>query len=348
VTPRSYTFRRERERSWRSLERLITLLDTKGVSALSEDDLHRLPGLYRSTLSSLSVARAISLDRNVVEYLESLTARAYVHVYGSKRRLAPALARFFSHDFPALVWSVRRRVAVAAALLALGVACGYFLTLRHPDLFFSFVPDGLAQGRSPLTPREDLLEVLRGGDPEDRGSLAVFAGSLFSHNAQIGLGCFVLGVAAGVPVALLLFSNGVILGAFAAVHQRAELGLELWGWLLPHGVTELLAICLCGAAGLLLGTSWIFPGRLSRLDAFARQGRRAAALVGGCVALFLVAGLIEGFFRQLVVADAPRYALAATTAVAWWVYFGWWGRRTAAGPDADRAGAGAEAPEGAR
>lgn len=328
MNPRSYVFRREREGSWRELERLITLLDTKGLSALGEDDLHRLPGLYRSALSSLSVARAISLDRNVVAYLETLTAHAYVHVYGTKRRLLPALARFFHADYPALVWRLRKLVAASVLLLLLGMACGYFLTLRHPDLYFSFVPDTMAQGRSPLTPREDLLEVLR-GDGED-GSLATFAGALFNHNAQLGLGCFVLGAAAGVPVILLLFYNGVILGAFAAVHQRADLSLELWGWLLPHGVTELLAICLCGAAGLLLGTSWLFPGRLTRLDAFARDGRRAAALVGGTIALFLLAGLIEGFFRQLVLADAPRYALAAATAVAWAVYFGWWGKRAAA------------------
>lgn len=325
MNPRSYVFRREREASWRELERLVTLLDGKGLTALDEDDLHRLPGLYRSALSSLSVARAISLDRNVVAYLEGLTARAYVHVYGAKRRLLPTLGRFFGHDYPALVWRLRRYLAAAVALMTLGLACGFFLTLRHPDLYFSFVPDSLAQGRSPLSTPDELLEVLR-GDGED-GSLALFASSLFNHNAQLGLGCFVLGAAAGVPVILLLFYNGVVLGAFAAVHQRADLSLELWGWLLPHGVTELLAVCLCGAAGLLVGTSWLFPGRLSRLDAFARDGRRAAAVVGGTIALFLLAGLIEGFFRQLVLQDAPRYALAAATAVVWATYFGWWGRR---------------------
>ncbi len=324
---KSTEFRREREAAWRELETLIGRAEAKGLDALSADELHRLPSLYRGALSSLSVARAISLDRNLVEYLESLAARAYVYVYGVHRDYVATIRRFFSRDFPALVWSLRKHLAAAVVTMFVGFLAGFVLTLGDLDQFYSFVPDGMAQGRTPLTPSEELLQGLRGGDPEGREPLTVFASFLFTHNAQIGLLCFTLGVAAGVPVAILLFYNGVLLGAFTALYHHKGLAVEIWGWLLPHGVTELLAVCLCGAAGYLLGTSWIFPGRQARLDALAQAGRRAAAVVVGSVALFFVAGLIEGYFRQLVTGDVPRYLLIVLSTLAWIGYFGVRGRR---------------------
>lgn len=328
---KSTEFRRERESAWRELEALIGRAEARGLGDLSADELHRLPSLYRGALSSLSVARSISLDRNLVDYLENLSARAYVYVYGVHRSYLSTLGDFFSRRFPALVWSLRRYLAAAVVTLLVGFLAGFVLTLADLDLFYSFVPDAMAQGRTPLTSSDELLRGLRGGDPEGRAPLTVFASFLFTHNAQIGLLCFTLGVAAGVPVAILLFYNGVLLGAFTALYHHKGLAVEIWGWLLPHGVTELLAVCLCGAAGYLLGTSWIFPGRLRRLDALARAGKRAAAVVVGSVALFFLAGLIEGYFRQLVTADLPRYLLIGLSTVAWIGYFGVWGRRLTKG-----------------
>lgn len=328
----SVEFRREREAAWRELEAILAQADRRGLASLSPDQLYRLPTLYRGVVSSLSVARSISLDRALVDYLDNLSARAYVYVYGAKRGYWRAVLEFVARRFPALVWRLRWHVAVAVALLLAGAVAGYHLTLADPETYFQFLPEEMAQGREPASSREELLEVLRGGGrEEDEGAsgLTAFAGRLFTHNSRVGMLSFAVGFAAGVPAALLLLGNGVLLGAFAAIHHRQDLAVELWGWLLPHGITELLAACLCGAAGLAVGQALVFPGRARRLDALAAAGRRSAAVVLGCLGMFLLAGLIEGYFRQLVVADGPRYLLAAVTAVGWAVYFGVVGRRAA-------------------
>ena len=48
---RSSEFRKGREADWLKMEELVTLVDTKGLSALSADDVQRLPLLYRSVIS---------------------------------------------------------------------------------------------------------------------------------------------------------------------------------------------------------------------------------------------------------------------------------------------------------
>jgi uncharacterized membrane protein SpoIIM required for sporulation len=107
----------------------------------------------------------------------------------------------------------------------------------------------------------------------------------------------------------------------AALYQSRGLGGEFWAWVLPHGVTELSAVCLCGAAGMAIGTALIFPGRHTRLRNLALRGREVALLAMGAVVMFLVAGLIEGVFRQLVQDVAVRWSLAAVTLVFWSWYF---------------------------
>ncbi len=74
---KSHRFRAEREADWLRLEALLKHLEAGRRKALSDDDVIALPVLYRATLSSLSMARAISLDRSLVAYLESLSTRAY-------------------------------------------------------------------------------------------------------------------------------------------------------------------------------------------------------------------------------------------------------------------------------
>ena len=92
---RSARFRREREGDWQRLERLLRRLESAPVSKLADDDLLALPVLYRSALSSLSVARETTLDQGTLDYLESLCTRAYFVVYGARPNLLGRLAAFF-------------------------------------------------------------------------------------------------------------------------------------------------------------------------------------------------------------------------------------------------------------
>jgi uncharacterized membrane protein SpoIIM required for sporulation len=322
---KSVTFRREREDTWAELEALVERVESSGLAGLSPADAARLPALYRATLSSLSVARAISLDANLLAYLESLAARAYVANYGAKQRPRQAAARFLRQRFPAAVRSARRQVLLSALLTVLGTVTGLVLTLQDAGRFYAFVSEDYAGGRGPSSSTEELRRVLYDRRPP-ADALAAFAMYLFTHNAQVGMTCFASGFAFGVPTLLLLFSNGLVLGAFAALHAERGLGLEFWAWVLPHGVTELTAIVLCGGAGLVLADALLFPGRYTRLQNLARRGRDAGVIVTGCVLMFLAAGLIEGIFRQTVMSVSVRLVVAAVSAAAWGAYFLYAGR----------------------
>jgi len=323
---RSTRFREERRKTWFQLEELLDRIEEHGLDALSADELSQLPRLYRSTLSGLATARSISLDRNLLEYLESLANRAYIVVYSPRKSTLAVVREFFSQTFPRSVRELGRELGVAWLLLLVGVWAGARLVELDPEFFYTFVPADLAGGRGPAATTESLRDVLFDAGGGGDGQLAYFASFLVSHNARIGLMCFALGLAAGFPVIYLLFTNGAVLGAFFELYASRGLSTEFLSWVLPHGITEFLAVALCGAAGLHIGMAVAFPGSLSRLDSLKLRGKPAGAVVLGTVAMFFAAALIEGFFRQMVQDLDIRFVMAGSTALFWFVYLGFVGR----------------------
>lgn len=324
--PRSVQFRREREAAWRRLDLLVQRVDERGPSSLSTEEAAALPALYRATLSSLSVARAISLDKNLVEYLDSLCSRAYLVLYAPRETLPRAVAKFFRRGFPAAVRALARPIALAAAAVALGAVVGFLLVTADPELYYEFVSPALAGGRDPAATTETLRRALYDSVSDD-GALSFFAAYLFHNNTRVAMLAFFLGIAAGVPTVLVLLVNGMTLGAFAALHHSRGLGVDFWGWLLPHGVTELGAIVLAGGAGLAVGWAVVFPGPRTRLGNLVQVGRLGAATAAGAFAMLFLAGIVESFFRQTVLDPTARYGFAIATAIAWGGYFLAGGRR---------------------
>ena len=303
---KSAQFRREREAAWRELEGLVERAEKSGVASLDGASLTRLPTLYRAMLSGLSVARAISLDRSLLIYLEALAARAYLSVYGVRERPGPLLVSFFAWRLPMAVRGAWRAIALALAVTVGGVLAAWLLTSADPAYYGSFVPGGMQNGRSFQSTTEELRATLgRGGGSGD--SLGTFAAYLFSHNAGIGMMAFALGFALGVPTLALIFYNGLTLGAFLALFQSRDLLLDVGGWLSIHGPTELSALILSAAAGLKLAGAIVVAGREPRLVRLAHEGRGAALIMMGAVLLFMLAGLLEGLGRQLIVGMGARY-----------------------------------------
>ena len=124
----------------------------------------------------------------------------------------------------------------------------------------------------------------------------------------------------GMPSMLLMAYNGCMLGAFLALFAMHGLAIELGGWLLIHGVTELLAVAIAGAAGLHIGRAVAFPGTRTRLDAAAAAGRQASRAMVGVIAMLFLAGMLEGVGRQVITSTTTRYFIAAASALLWGVY----------------------------
>ncbi len=316
---KSHKFRTDREGDWKQLESLLARLENRSIGALSDAQLIALPALYRATLSSLSVARATSLDQDVIVYLESLTTRAYFVIYGNQTRMGTRIIRFFRIGWPKAVQNMTRETMASALVFFLGALLAFIMVRTNMDWYFSFMPESLMQTRTPASTAAELRGTLY--HDGDESGLTAFASFLFSHNSRVAIFAFALGFAFAIPSVALMLYNGCMIGAFVALFVDKGLGFEVGGWLIIHGATELFAIILAGAAGIKIGWAVAFPGERSRMDSAAQAGSQAAAVLGGVIVMLFLAGILEGFGRQLISKDYARYGVGLTTLGLWLAYF---------------------------
>ena len=316
LTLRSARFRAEREADWRLLESLVTQAERRGLHRMDYSAARDLAASYRRATTSLAIAREISLDRALLDYLEALTARAYLCVYAPQERLGGLVRRFFTASAPQALRRSWVFILVGFLCMGLGGLTGFLLYLENPSWYFVFLPPELAGGRSPDATTAYLRSVIYSSDPDTTG-LGAFATFLFSHNTRIAIFVFGLGVFVCLPAIALTFYNGLGLGAILALHVDRGLGWDMGGWLSIHGVTELSAICIACGGGIQMGAAILFPGDLTRSAALQRAGRDAVKLALVAAVMLIVAAILEGFFRQTVQDMTARYAIGWGVGLLW-------------------------------
>jgi uncharacterized membrane protein SpoIIM required for sporulation len=205
-------------------------------------------------------------------------------------------------------------------LLALGTAVSWYLVAHDPQWYAQLMPESMSQGRGPDASVEQLRSTIYQELDGDE-ALHHFAASLFTHNSQVAINAFALGFAFGLPTMLLIFYQGLATGPMLAVFAKAGLLSDFVGWLFIHGTTEIYAIVIAGACGLRIGTAFAFPGERSRLAAASKAGMDSGAAMLGVIIMLLMAGILEGFGRQLIQSTALRYTIGGTLLAFWVLYF---------------------------
>jgi uncharacterized membrane protein SpoIIM required for sporulation len=309
-----------RSEDWKELASLAQRIEVHGARGLSVSEVHAFGRLYRATCADLLVARETLQDARLADYLDALVARSYGLVYAPERPSRWRVLEFVWGEFPRLVRANLQLVALAYALLLAGAGFGAFVITTDPSAVSVVVPDMHLE----QTPKERVQQEGLVGE-HDAGKSAVFSSYLFTHNIQVTFLVFALGITGGLGTALVLFWNGIPLGALAAQYHASGEGLFFWAWILPHGVVELTVIAIAGAAGFVLARGVLFPATLTRRAALKREARTAVQLILGGMPMLVAAGLVEGTISQMHEPFLPywvKLAFAGALLLAEFAYLG--------------------------
>jgi uncharacterized membrane protein SpoIIM required for sporulation len=226
--------------SWRALEQLVLDMERR-PGALALDDVRRFAKLYRAASSDLLLARTERVDASIEDYLNGLVARAYAIVYATQPRAQRRIWRFLVDAFPVLFRAEWKVIALSAVLLFAGAAVGAVGIAVDPGSRAVLIPEQ----HQAFSPDERVMRDE--GQVASAGEASVFSAFLFTHNIRVTFLVFALGITFGVGTALVLFYNGLPLGALAMQYHLAGEGLFFWAWILPHGIPELTQIFIAGA-----------------------------------------------------------------------------------------------------
>jgi len=279
---------------WKQLDDLLVRAESTDVT---RDELQELVALYRRTCSDLNRARSYTANPDVLGYLNQLTGRAYRFIYQAAHDVPVhrAFATLITKEIPAAFRRQRIAIAVAAASMILGTLFGALAVIVDPANGPRLIP-GMFFTESP---RERVAKIESGKERIDNLDKAlVFGASLYTHNIQVAFLTFSLGALTIAGGILLLFYNGVILGAVAMMYILDGVPMFFFAWVGPHGALELPSIVFAGAAGLVAGRALLMPGSLSRAASMRRVLPSVWRIITGTALTLVLAGLIEGSFSQ--------------------------------------------------
>jgi uncharacterized membrane protein SpoIIM required for sporulation len=303
-------FLSDRRPVWDALDALLTRADEVDLSRV---EMQELVELYRRTCSDLNRARSQTANPEILGHLNQLTGRAYRFIYraGHETQAGPAFVRLITREIPAAFRRERLWIAIAAAAFLFGTLFGSIAVLVDPANGERLVPAMFFTE----SPRERVEKIERG---EERISnvedALLFGASLYTHNIQVSFLAFALGATTIVLGIVILFYNGVILGAVGTLYILDDVSLFFFAWVGPHGALELPAIIFGGAAGLIVGRALLMPGNLSRGASLRRVLPSVWRIIIGVALTLICAGIIEGSFSQFSSKTIP-YALKIAVAL---------------------------------
>jgi uncharacterized membrane protein SpoIIM required for sporulation len=313
-------FAKRRSQTWQRLDALLVRCARRGVRGLPPEEVNELGRLYRSVTSDLAYARGRGYDRALVEYLNRLAARAHAEVYaGSAQTGRRRIATFYRETFPREFRRSLVFIAICAALTVAAAVVSWSAVRTHPDEAYAMLPSAIV----PDGIRKSLHDS---NFSFDRHFSPAVSTAIVANNIKVAVVAFAGSITLGLLTLYVIADNGLLLGGLGAMFANAGFGYDYWATIAPHGVIELTAIQVAGAAGLLIAAGVLFPGRLRRRDAIAANARRAGTLFLGVASMLIVAGTIEGFISPQRWPPQARIAIGGATALLLLWYFGFCGR----------------------
>jgi uncharacterized membrane protein SpoIIM required for sporulation len=306
-------FQAQAQPRWRNLESLLGALEGRPDRRMNPAEAEQLQELYAQTAADLNRVTHGALAVELRHYLERLVARAYAELYFiPAKRSEIWQPRRWLKIFTAFPETFRRQAryfGLALLITLLGCALGGLAVRYDPASVDVLLPADYL--RNPAQRVHDEEQKL-GRHLDSAQTEAAFSAQLIKHNIEVALLAAALGVTFGIGTALLLFENGVMLGAVAVHYTRQGFGLFMTAWLLPHGVFEIPSILIAGQAGFYLARLLL----RRREDRNLRQTMREwLVLVAGLAMMLVWAGLMEAFFSQHHAPVLP-YGFKVTVAAA--------------------------------
>jgi len=284
---REVAFIKQNKEKWLDFEQAIF-----GKAKKNPDEM---ASLYVHLINDLSYAQTYYPRSKTVVYLNHLASQIYQKIYKTKRTETNQLVQFFAIDVPLLLFQYRRYLLYSFVLFFVFVGIGV-LSARYDADFVRLV---LGDQYVNMT-----LENIKDGNP-----VAVYKsggnwGSAFGitlNNLFVGLRCFLYGLFAGIGTLWIYIQNCIMLGSFQYFFYEQGVFWESVRGIWIHGSMEIFAIVIEAAAGLILGTSILFPKTYSRMASLKMGFKAGFKIFIATMPFTVAAGLLEGF--------VTRYAL---------------------------------------
>ncbi len=251
-----------------------------------------LSDLYIQLTDDLAYAQTFYPESDIKNYLNELALKIHQEIYKTKKEKKARVKAFWKYDFPLMFYKTRKYFYYSLLITIISTSLG-FLSAANDDGFVRLILGDVYVNMT--------HENVKDGDPtavyKSANELEMFLG-ITVNNIRVSFLAFLLGLFFSVGTGYILFTNGLMLGAFHYMMYKEGVLLQSMSSIWLHGTIEIFSIIVAGGAGLIIGNSILFPKSYKRIDSFKFGTKRGAKIVLGLVPFFIIAGVIEGFITR--------------------------------------------------
>lgn len=281
---REAAFVKQNKAKWIAFEKAITLN--------SEINPDQLADHYIQLTNDLAYAQTYYPESKTLLYLNSLASQAHQKIYKNKRETKNRLVSFWKYEFPLFFRGHQRMLLYSFLVFAVATSIGVISTI-HDDSFVRLIlGDNYVNETLNNIEKGDPTAIYKGGS-----EIGSFLG-ITINNIRVAFLAYAFGVFTSVGTAYILFSNGVMLGAFFTMFYNKDLLFEASKSVWLHGTIEISVIVIAGCAGMVMGNSILFPKTFSRKVSFLKGAKDGLKIVVSTIPFFILAGFIEGFITR--------------------------------------------------
>lgn len=271
-------------------EKWIAFETAMGSRAQSNPDT--LVDGYIQLTNDLSYAQTYYPGSKTLLYLNSLASQAHQKIYRNKKESGNRIVEFWAREFPLFFRQYHKTLLTAFLTFATAIAIGSISALNDTTFIRLILGDAYVN---------ETLNNIAKGEPTaiyaSGNEVGTFLG-ITINNIRVAFLAFAFGAIFSIGTVYVLFTNGVMLGAFCTFFYTQGVFLEANRQIWLHGTLEISVIVIAGCAGLIMGNSILFPGTFSRRLSFMRGAKDGLKVVVSTIPFFIVAGFIEGFITR--------------------------------------------------
>ena len=257
------------------------------------DDPDEMARDFTQLVDDLAYAKTFYPTSKVTHYINSQASRIYLNIYRNRKEESNRLIDFWKFDLPLTIYKHHRAVLFSFVLFLIFFSIGFFVSMQDEGVARGFFGDGYV---------DQTLDNIEKGNPfgiYESGNPILSWLHLMIHNIRVSILMFASGIFAGIPSLYLLAQNAAMVGIFDQFFAAKGLGIQFFLVVFVHGTLELTAIIISGAAGLILGKSFLFPGTIKRIDALKQGAKDGVKIMIGLMPVFGLAAFFEGFITRL-------------------------------------------------
>lgn len=286
---REASYLAQNENKWRRVE---ALLDKK--ESISANESTRL---FIELTDDLSYAQTHYPESPTTNYLNELSIGIFKEINKNRKKRENTFLNFWKFEIPLAVAQNHKILLFSFLFFTFFVFLGAFSTHYDSDYPRYVLGDIYVDQTLSNINNGDPMGIYKSSEQEE-----MFWGITLNNLRVSGL-TFVAGFFLCFGSCYLLFKNAIMLGCFQYFFVTKGLFVDSFLAIWIHGTIEISCIIIAGAAGIVLGKGFLFPGTLSRKVAFVRSAKEGIKIFLGIVPLIILAGFLESFVTRLT--EAP-------------------------------------------